>query len=427
MRPDPALDQPVAAPLADRFVAARRMTEELAAPLSAEDQQVQSMPDVSPTKWHLAHTSWYFEAFVLEPFAPGYAPWDPSWHYLFNSYYEALGARHPRPERGLLTRPRLDEVAAYRGHVEDAVLRLVARLDPERDAEALARVELGLHHEQQHQELILTDIKHVLAQSPLEPAYDPDVPRATAPAAPELRWFDFDPERVEVGFAGDGFAFDNERPRHPVLLRPFRIASRPVTNGEFLAFVESGGYDEPAHWLFAGWSHLQATGWRHPLYWRPNGDGSWREHTLAGPRPLDPAAPVCHVSYYEADAYARWAGRRLPDEAEWEHGAGQQWIAGNLLDDGWLHPRPARGDRALPEQLFGDVWEWTRSPYGPYPGYRPPAGAVGEYNGKFMCNQQVLRGGSCLTPADHIRETYRNFFPPEARWQVTGFRLADDA
>lgn len=406
------------------FRSVRALTEALAAPLSAEDQQAQSMPDASPTKWHLAHTTWFFERLVLMEHVRGHAPFDPCFDVLFNSYYEALGPRHPRPARGLLTRPSLDEVRRWRAHVDEAVVRAL-----ERDALGdlgRATLELGLHHEQQHQELLLTDAKHLLAQSPLAPAYAPSR-RSRGGAAPPLAWHEHPGGRVEVGAPDHGpFSFDNERARHEALLRPCRLASRPVTNGEWLAFVNDGGYRRPAPWLSDGWAAVQARGWEAPLYWRPDGGGGWLEFTLAGLEPLDLAAPVAHVSYYEADAFARWAGRRLPTEHEWEAFAAGAPVEGNLLDPARLHPC-AGEQRDGPAQLFGDVWEWTSSAYSPYPGYRPAEGALAEYNGKFMVNQLVLRGGSCATPPGHVRASYRNFFPPDARWQLSGVRLAEDA
>lgn len=418
-------DAPPAAALLEGLRATRGLTEALARPLSAEDQQAQSMPDASPTKWHLAHTTWFFERLVLLDHAPGAAPFDPRFDVLFNSYYEGLGPRHPRPQRGLLTRPPLADVLRWRAHVDAALVDLLARdaLSPR----ARALVELGLHHEQQHQELLLTDAKDLLSRSPLAPAYAPalrDVPTDTPP----LAWHDHAGGVVEVGAAArGGFSFDNERPRHGVLLRPFRLASRPVTNAEFQAFVDDGGYARPALWLSDGWAVVQERGWRAPLHWRRDG-GAWQEFTLAGLEPLQPAAPVTHVSFYEADAYARWAGRRLPLEAEWEAFAARApRDDARLLDLDRLHPRPCPPGVDGPAQLLGDVWEWTASPYSPYPGFRAAEGAVAEYNGKFMVNQLVLRGGSCVTPRGHARASYRNFFPPDARWQLSGVRLAEDA
>lgn len=378
---------------AARFIEVRSETERLAAPLSAEDQVVQSMPDASPTKWHLAHTTWFFETFLLVP--AGRRPFDPAYQYLFNSYYEAVGPRHPRPQRGMLTRPGLEEVMAYRQHVTEAMLALLEEPDGTRDA----LVELGLHHEQQHQELILMDIKHLLSLNPLKPPYRDAVPSQTAAAS--LAWHACRGGLVEIGHDGEGFAFDNEGPRHRVWLDPFRIASRPVSAGEYLAFIEDGGYRRPEFWLSAGWECVRQRGWTAPLYWEETAAG-WQVFTLSGLHPLDPAVPVCHVSGFEAAAFAKWAGKRLPREAEWEYAASH--VGGT-----------------------GQVWEWTASPYVAYPGFREPPGAVGEYNGKFMANQLVLRGGCHATPQGHLRSTYRNFFPPDARWLFGGIRLAEDA
>jgi ergothioneine biosynthesis protein EgtB len=407
--------------LAACYRAVRAATEALAAPLSPEDCTAQSMPDASPVKWHLAHTSWFFETFVLEAAAPGYRPLDPAYRVLFNSYYHSVGAQHFRPERGLITRPGLAEVHAYRRHVDAHLLALLerGRLAPAQ----LALVELGLQHEQQHQELILTDLKHLLSRNPLLPAYRPRAP-GPASAAPPLTWHEQPAGLREIGHAGPGFAFDNEGPRHRVFVHAFALASRAVTNGEYLAFLADRGYERPELWLSDGWAAVQREGWRGPLYWTEQG-GAWHRFTLAGLLPVAEAEPVTHVSAYEADAYARWAGARLPTEAEWEVVAADARVAGNFVESGRLEPAPARGGPA-PAQLFGDVWEWTASAYAPYPGYRPPPGALGEYNGKFMANQLVLRGGSCATPAAHIRASYRNFFHPDARWQWSGIRLARD-
>lgn len=408
----------------DRFEAVRAVTTSLAAPLSAEDCAIQSMADASPVKWHLAHTTWFFETFVLEPHAPGYRAFHPAFRVLFNSYYNAIGARHPRPERGMLSRPGRDEISAYRRHVDAAMCALLEHPLPDALAE---RVELGLHHEQQHQELIVTDLKHLFSRNPLKPAYLEGAAPVSM-AAPEPHWIAFDGGMQQIGHAGDGFCFDNETPRHRVWLAPFAIASCPVTQGDFIAFIDDGGYRRPELWLAAGWDAVTAHGWQAPLYWEYR-DGAWFTFTLHGEAPVDPHAPVCHVSFYEADAFARWAGARLPTEAEWEVAARNAPREGNFLERGALQPlapREAPPPGAL-AQAFGDVWEWTRSDYGPYPGFRAAAGAIGEYNGKFMCGQYVLRGGSCATCADHIRLTYRNFFPPQARWQFTGLRLARDA
>jgi ergothioneine biosynthesis protein EgtB len=413
---------------AERYRAVRAASERLAAPLSAEDCAVQSMPDASPVKWHLAHTTWFFETFVLEAAASSaqpFRPFQPAFRVLFNSYYESVGAQHPRERRGLLTRPSLAEVLAYRAHVDAALLGLLASGIPD----DLARVvEIGLHHEQQHQELILTDVKHLLASSPLRPAYASThgtVPAASTSAA-FLAWHSEPAGLRWIGHEGEGFAFDNEGRRHRVHLEAFELASRPVTSGEFLAFMDDGGYRRPELWMADGFAAVRSAGWDAPLYWERR-DGAWWQHSLAGLQPLRPEEPVVHVSWYEADAYASWAGARLPAEAEWECVAAARAVEGNFVESGLLHPAPCTAQGPGPHQLFGDVWEWTRSPYVPYPGYRPPAGALGEYNGKFMANQWVLRGGSCATPQGHVRASYRNFFHPQQRWQFSGFRLARDA
>ncbi|HYE50781.1 MAG TPA: ergothioneine biosynthesis protein EgtB [Azospirillaceae bacterium] len=408
--PDAVHVPPPAAALLDRFERVRARTLALAEPLSAEDMAVQSMPDASPVKWHLAHTTWFFETFLLLPHA-GAAPVDPAYGYLFNSYYEAAGPRHARPKRGLLTRPSLADVLDYRSRVDGAMRRWLA--GTQQAPEVLALLELGLNHEEQHQELILTDLKHLLSENPLKPAYA--APAAAEGKAPALSWHPHPGGLAEIGHAGPGFAFDNEGPRHRVWLEPFELASRPVTAGEYLEFVLDGGYRDPRHWLSDGWAAVQAQGWAAPAYWREEG-GRWLVFTLSGERPLAPDAPACHLSHYEADAYARWAGCRLPTEAEWETVAAPLWRQVGQA----LHPPPAAGFPA-------GVWEWTASAYLPYPRFRPAEGAVGEYNGKFMSGQMVLRGASCATPAGHSRPTYRNFFPPGARWQVSGLRLARDA
>ncbi len=410
--------------LGSRVDAVRAATVQLAAPLSAEDCALQSMPDASPIKWHLAHTTWFFETFVLERFLRGYRHFDPRYRVLFNSYYNAVGDRHPRSDRGLLSRPSLDDIHLYRRHVEAHLVPLVAQAAD--DAELASLLELGLQHEQQHQELILTDLKHLLSRNPLQPAYRERWPLTPVKPRPS-RWIGFAGGLVAVGHHGAGFSFDNERPRHQIFLTPFELASHPVTHGDFLAFIDDGGYTRPELWLSLGFDTVQAQRWTAPLYWEWR-DGRWTTFSLHGRVEIDPATPITHMSYFEADAYARWAGARLPTEFEWEAGAVDCAIDGNFQDSGALHPLAPRvypsGDS--PGQLFGDVWEWTASAYAPYPGFATAPGAVGEYNGKFMCNQYVLRGGSCVTPRSHIRATYRNFFPPEARWQFSGIRLARD-
>jgi ergothioneine biosynthesis protein EgtB len=409
-----------------RFAAVRQASDALAADLTAEDQSIQSVPDVSPTKWHLAHTSWFFETFLVARFDPDYRPFDPAFAYLFNSYYEAAGPRHPRPERGLLSRPSVEAVRAYRAHVDTAMARWIEGAGAAVWREAAPLVELGLNHEQQHQELILMDIKHVFSINPLLPVYRT---AALPPPAPEkaLAWIDHAGGLAEIGHDGPGFAFDSETPRHKVWLEPFRLAARPVSCGEWLQFIAEDGYRRPEFWLSDGWATVCHQGWEAPLYWR-RPDGAWRAFTLSGERPLDPGEPVCHVSFYEADAYAKWAGKRLPTEAEWEVAAADLPVVGNFADSGRLHPSPdlAAAPAGRPAQMFGDVWEWTASPYTPYPRFRAAAGAIGEYNGKFMCNQMVLRGGAAVTPPGHLRATYRNFFPPSARWAFAGLRLAED-
>lgn len=402
----------------------RGESETLAAPLSDADATVQSMPDASPAKWHLAHTTWFFETMVLKPNAPGYRVFDEAYNFLFNSYYESVGERQPRPRRGMITRPTLDEILAYRAHVDATMEELIGR-GPETAVAAL--IELGLHHEQQHQELLLTDILHLFAQNPLRPAYREPEPLPVAAAPGEAAYVAFDGGIVEIGHDGSGFAYDCEGPRHQALIRPFRLADRCVTNGEWREFVDAGGYRNPMLWLSDGWAQILAHGWSAPLYWEER-DGERWTMTLRGMQPIDTDAPVAHVSYFEADAFATWAGKRLPSEAEWELAAASLSTEGNFAKGGAgrLRPAPARAGPGL-RQMFGDVWEWTRSPFTPYPGFRPAAGAVGEYNGKFMCGQYVLRGGSCATPDDHVRATYRNFFQPDKRWQFSGLRLAEDA
>jgi ergothioneine biosynthesis protein EgtB len=405
------------APLAQRYAAVRSATERLATPLSPEDQTVQSMPDASPAKWHRAHTTWFFETFVLAPYAESFVPYDPAYGFLFNSYYEAVGDRHPRSRRGLLSRPGANEIGAYRHFVDGAMSRLLdtALPDPLVDL-----VNLGVHHEQQHQELLLMDIKHMLSCNPLSPVYAAGALSPGHRSAP-LSWVEHPGGVVEIGHAGPGFSFDNETPSHPTYLSRFALADRPTTCGDWLLFLEDGGYQRPQLWLSDGWATVHAEGWEAPLYWSRAAEG-WEIFTLHGRRPVDLDEPVCHISYYEADAYARWSGARLPTESEWEVGATALLPPADLLAEAHLHPRPVDPQGAG----FGEVWEWTASAYAPYPGFRCAPGAVGEYNGKFMVNQHVLRGGSCVTPPGHVRPTYRNFFPPAARWPFAGLRLAQD-
>jgi ergothioneine biosynthesis protein EgtB len=408
--------------LREHYTMVRSTTERLAAPLSPEDQTIQSMPDVSPTKWHRAHVTWFFETFILAPHVPGYHPFDDAYAYIFNSYYEALGDRHPRSERGLISRPGIEEVTKYRQSIDHAMDDLLNGPLPLGVADL---VTLGLHHEQQHQELLLMDIKHVLSRNPLRPVYLAGDDRSALPhCPPKAGWIEHLGGPTEIGHHGPDFAFDNEFPRHPVYLTPHALADRPVTCGQWLAFMEDGGYSRHEFWLSEGWSVVMSEGWQSPLYWfrDPDYPDQWLQFTLSGVRPVNPDEPVCHVSYYEADAYAHWTGMRLPTEAEWETAAVATGQGHNFLGEGSPHPHPAVGDNAL----FGDVWEWTSSAYTPYPGFRAAPGAVGEYNGKFMVSQYVLRGGCCATPPGHTRATYRNFFPPGARWVFGGVRLARD-
>jgi len=388
--------------------------------LAAEDFVVQSMPDVSPTKWHLAHTSWFFERFLLQEFVTDYVPFHDAYDYLFNSYYYTVGQMHRRPERGLLSRPTVREIMNYRRHVDEAMNRLLTERGEDPDVAFLAT--LGLHHEQQHQELILTDIKHVFSRNPMKPALSDQLRKPPAAEAGVMRWVRGAEGPQEIGAAGKSFCFDNETPRHTELLHPHELGSRLITNREYREFIEDGGYQHPHLWLSDGWALVQEQGWHRPLYWSRNLE---TEFTLGGEREIDPDAPVTHVSFYEADAYASWAGARLPTEAEWETAAAGAEVRGNLMDSGYWHPVADRGGDGV-RQLFGDVWEWTASPYAAYPGFRPLAGSLGEYNGKFMCNQMVVRGGSCATASDHIRASYRSFFYPHSRWQFLGFRLARD-
>ena len=409
--------------LQDRYATVRRSTEALCSGLSAEDCNLQAMPDTSPAKWHLAHTTWFFETFILAAHVEGYRPFNDNYAVLFNSYYNGIGEQYPRPQRGLLTRPSLDEVLQYRSAVDTALLNLLDR-DRGGDPTISELVELGLHHEAQHQELLLTDLKYGLYQNPLLPAYR-EAPALEQRTAPPMTWLNFEGGESLLGATGEDFVFDNELPRHPVLLQPFRIANRLVTNGEYLEFITAGGYREPEYWLSDGWAQRCHEHFDQPLYWQHR-DNAWWEYTLAGLQPLNLQAPVAHISYFEAMAFASWRGKRLPTEAEWEAVANSLTVEGNFLDQEAFHPVPAVNEQDGVVQLFGDCWEWTNSSYLPYPGFRPQSGAIGEYNGKFMSGQMVLRGGSCLSQAFHIRSTYRNFFYPGDRWQCSGLRLAED-
>ena len=405
------------------FLQVRRLSEELCRPLSPEDMMVQSCAEASPAKWHLAHTSWFFETFLLREFLAGYREFNSDFRWLFNSYYNSVSDQPEKKLRASFSRPPVETILSYRRHVEEGMQRLLASNPPE---EAARRTVLGVNHEQQHQELLATDVKHALWTNPLRPAYVDQAVDFNAPAAGKADWIEYEGGLFDIGFAGDGFAFDNELPRHPVYLRPFELASRLVTCGEYLAFIDDGGYRRPELWLAAGWDTVKAEGWKAPLYWRQQ-NGAWQVYTMYGEQPLEGLlqTPVCHVSYFEADAFANWAGKRLPTEAEWEIAAQALPAMGNLLG-GTMHPLAQYGTAAGgPAQMFGDVWEWTQSPYIGYPGFRAVPGALGEYNGKFMVNQMVLRGGSVVTPPSHIRATYRNFFSPATRWQFSGIRLAN--
>jgi len=403
--------------LSARFARTRQLSVDLVATLAPEDTVVQSMPDVSPTKWHLAHTTWFFERFVLETKVSGYRCFDEQFDFLFNSYYYTAGQMHARPKRGLLSRPTLAEILAYRSHVDDQMLRLLNELAG--DAELAGVVTLGINHEQQHQELMLTDIKHVLSCNPLQPAFDPNLPVPESRAVDDYSYAKGAAGIRQVGATGNHFCFDNETPRHDALLHEHRIGRRLVTNGEYREFVADGGYTNSALWLSDGWATVNQNSWNRPLYWN---EDLATEFTLGGPREIDSSAPLAHVSFYEADAFARWAAARLPTEFEWEAFSGETPVQGNLFESGYLHP--TAGGHA--SQVFGDVWEWTSSPYAAYPGFVPLEGSLGEYNGKFMCNQMTARGGSCATMTDHVRASYRNFFYPHMRWQFFGIRLAKD-
>ncbi len=410
--------------LADQYRSVRAFSHRLCEPLSPEDYVVQSMPDASPTKWHLAHTTWFFETLVLLESSPDYKPFSSDFQYLFNSYYNSLGAQFPRPQRGMLSRPTVDEVHAYRAHVNAAMAEVFESGRMEEDAALSSVIEIGLHHEQQHQELLLTDLKHMLAQNPTYPVYREDVQTERQLCVP-LHWQRWEEGLYSIGSDGDSFMYDNEGPRHRHFQQAFEISNRLIVAGEFIAFMRDGGYKRPELWLSEGWARVQEEAWTHPLYWAEQ-DGHWKQFTLSGLRDVNPIEPVCHISYFEADAFARWFGARLPTESEWETVAAVEPIHGNFVESDRLHPAAAEGVNGDMRQLYGDVWEWTQSAYSAYPGYQPVPGPLGEYNGKFMCGQFVLRGGSCATSQSHIRLTYRNFFPPTARWQFSGVRLARD-
>ena len=419
--------------LADQFCRLRQQSLELCAPLTPEDMMVQSCPEASPAKWHLAHTTWFYETFILREFLPGYREFHPDFLWLLNSYYNSISDHPEKKLRASFSRPGLESILEYRRHVEAAMSRLFAEGMP---VEAEGRLILGMNHEQQHTELLLTDMKHALWTNPLHPAYL-DQPMGESKDAPAVKWIDFPGGVCEIGHLGDGFAFDNESPRHKEYLEPFQLASHPVSCAEYLDFMNCGGYERPELWLSEGWDTVQTQGWRGPLYWHRDQSGEWSIFTLRGRMALSDLAstPVCHVSYFEADAFANWAGKRLPTEAEWEVAAADSKIHGNLLESGRLHPAVCENSASVENesnqggpgvnQIYGDVWEWTRSPYIGYPGYKPLPGALGEYNGKVMCNQMVLRGGSVVTPVSHIRASYRNFFPAATRWQFSGIRLAN--
>ena len=413
--------------LIERFRAVRDFSTRLTRGLQPEDCVVQSMPDVSPTKWHLAHTTWFFETFVIKNWVTGYRSEVPQYAYLFNSYYNAAGTMHRRDLRGLISRPTVQETHHYRESIDDCVVKLLEGADDALFAEIEPVMILGLHHEQQHQELLVTDIKHVFAQNPLRPVFEENEETLEQNGIPAQEFAEFGEAILSIGHAGSDFSYDNEGPRHRALVGPFALANRLVTNGEFLAFIEAGGYVRPEFWLSLGWTTVQEQRWEAPLYWERH-EGGWWNFTLSGFRPVEPSEPVTHISYFEADAYANWAGARLPTEFEWERASAGLPIAGNFVDTHRFHPAPLqRGETGTElQQMFGDVWEWTRSAYLPYPGYHAAPGALGEYNGKFMSNQMVLRGGSCATSRNHMRATYRNFFPPDKRWQFTGLRLARD-
>ena len=414
--------------LLTRFKQVRQATEEFCGPLATEDYIIQSMEDVSPTKWHIAHTSWFFETFILKGHSPGYVTPNELYSYLFNSYYVGVGQRHCRPKRGLLSRPTVAEVFEYRAHIDAATIRFIENLEGDESVRWAPVLDIGINHEQQHQELMVTDIKHNFSINPCRPAYQTRNERAQGTHVP-LIWVNFSEGVYSIGHDGYGFAFDNESPQHRVFLEPFSLASRLVTNAEYIEFIEDGGYDTPSLWLSEGWSMVEAVPREKlaaPLYWEQR-DGEWLVMTMYGLEPVSPHEPVCHISYYEADAFATWMGVRLPTEHEWEVASAGLPVAGNFAENGLYHPLPLAENGNTQNslaQMFGDVWEWTQSHYSPYPGYQAPTGAIGEYNGKFMANQFVLRGGSCATPVSHIRSSYRNFFHADSAWQFSGMRLA---
>jgi len=412
--------------LLNSYKKVRSFSHKLAKPLSKEDYVVQSMPDVSPTKWHLAHTSWFFEAFVLSKIINKYRSLHPQYNFLFNSYYVQVGERHSRPKRGLISRPTVDEVFEYREYVDKNMLKVFKNTDEKKFKKFAEIIEIGIHHEQQHQELIVTDIKHVLSENPLFPIYKKSKDSKNSKNITQLHWVNFEGGIHTIGNEGDKFGYDNEFPVHKMYIEPFLLASRLVTNGEYMEFINNGGYSKPELWLSDGWNTVSSNNWNAPLYWIKNGN-NWNQFTLGGLKKIDINQPVCHLSFYETEAFARWAGGRLPTEFEWEIASQEQKIEGNFVESGNFHPDSIKNGNGKLSQMYGDVWEWTRSPYSPYPGYNPPPGALGEYNGKFMCNQMVLRGGSCATSKSHIRNSYRNFFPPDSRWQFMGLRLAKDA
>jgi ergothioneine biosynthesis protein EgtB len=410
--------------LVAQFKVVRQFTDELCKPLETEDYVIQSMPDVSPTKWHLGHTSWFFEAFVLSKAVKDYSSIHPLYTYLFNSYYVQIGERWHRPHRGILSRPTVKDIFIYRKYVDEKIQDFLETCDDKLYEEFAPIIEIGLNHEQQHQELLLTDIKHVLSLNPLNPVYSEREVKSSS-NVPEIKWIDFEEGIAEIGHSGKGFHYDNETPRHKEFVKSFQLADRLITNKEWMDFIEDGGYKNTPLWLSDGWAAVEAEGWKAPLYWEEK-DGQWWNFTLSGFRKANPAEPVTHISYYEADAFATWKDARLPTEAEWEMAAYDLKYGGNFVDDKVFHPSPLISSTNRLYQIYGDVWEWTRSSYSPYPGYKSLPGALGEYNGKFMSNQMVLRGGSCATSKNHIRNTYRNFFPPHSRWQFMGIRLAKD-